>query len=83
MIDEGAASQVVDIADKDLKVETVTAAAAKCADPRFSTILQYRHSEQALSWRQIGEKVGLSHEGARRLYDRNLAVVKRRLASRD
>jgi len=74
-------SQVVEQADRDLKMEVVTALAAQCKDQRFPIILKYRHSEQALSWRQIGQKMGLSHEMSRKIYMKNIGAVKRRLAN--
>lgn len=83
LIDESADAQVVDNVSRDTCVDDVVAAAScVCADRRFLTILRHRHSGD-LSWRQIGIKMGLSHEMARRIYHVNMPVVKAHLAARN
>ncbi len=80
--DESSASRVTDTANLDIAIEDIRRAAnVACADPRFIQILDYRHSGAEMSWRAIGEKVGVSHEGARKIYAHNLALVKAHLST--
>lgn len=79
--DESPNSRVTEIANLDLAVEDIRRAAnVVCADPRFVQILGLRHGAEEMSWRAIGEKVHLSHEGARKCYAYNLALVKAHLS---
>lgn len=75
---------VVDTANRELGVEEIRAVAAQvCTDPRFDQILKYRHfgaNHRVMSWREVGRRVGLSHEGARRCFAHNVAVIKAHLA---
>jgi DNA-directed RNA polymerase sigma subunit (sigma70/sigma32) len=74
---------VVDLANEDISLDAVRAAAQEvCSDKRFDLILKWRHfapDHDTLSWRSIGQRLGLSHEGARQIYLDNLALVKARL----
>lgn len=85
LVDESPASHVVEVANRDIQIEEALKAAENVVeDKRFASILHLRHFNDeggptSLSWRQIGMKVGLSHEGARKLYNANLAVVKKHL----
>ena len=84
LVDESASAKVVEVADRELQTEAIiTAAREVVKDKRFVSILGYRHfnpqGKTSLSWRQIGEKVNLSHEGCRKIYNVNLAVIKRHL----
>ena len=84
LVDESPEARVVEVADRELKTETILSVAREVvADKRFISILGYRHfnttGPTSLSWRQIGEKTHMSHEGARKLYNTQLAVVKRHL----
>lgn len=87
LVDTTPAADVTAIVDKDLRLEDIiTTAWAVCEDSRFVSILSYRHfnlsGQSSLSWRQIGEKMGLSHERVRNIYNTNLGIVKRHLSSR-
>lgn len=43
------------------------------SDPRFLEIYKLRtDKEKPLSWSEVGKKVDMTHEGARRLFNRNL-----------
>lgn len=84
LVDESASSSVIEMADRDLKTEEVMRVAREVSkDDRFMSILHYRHFNDegptSLSWREIGKKVGLSHEGCRKAYFTNIAAVRRRL----
>ncbi len=89
LADETADADVAAMADKDLKLEEVMAAAyAICEDKRFITILGHRHfntsanGQTSLSWRQIGEKMDLSHERVRVIYNQNMTIVRAHLRDR-
>lgn len=87
LADESKEAQVVEEADKDLKIEEVVAAAWRvCTDSRFVSILNYRHfndgTKTSLSWREIGDLMGLSHEACRKIYNTNIALVKTHIADR-
>ncbi len=84
LVDQSATARVTEVAERDLGlVEIARAAGEVCTDQRFTQILQYRHfapNHQAMSWREIGERLHMTHEGARQVYERNLASVKAHLA---
>jgi DNA-directed RNA polymerase sigma subunit (sigma70/sigma32) len=87
LADETPEACVVDVADKDLKLEEVLAAAwGLCEDKRFIEILMLRHfnisGQTSLSWRQIGEKLDLSHEQCRKIYNVGMATIKQHLRER-
>lgn len=90
LADEAEDVSVVDVADRDLRLQDVIATAWRvCKDARFISILQYRHlhegdptGQTSLSWRQIGQRIGISHEMARRIYWTNLALVKAHIKDR-
>lgn len=84
LMDESPAARVTDVADRELQTEAVLEAAREVvADKRFMSILSYRHfnakGKSSLSWRQIGEKMSMSHEGCRKVYNVNLAAIKKHL----
>lgn len=81
LMDESPGAHVVDTANTDLALEDIRATAARvCHDARFPAIFDCRHGASAMSWREVGERVGLSHEGARKVYNHNLALVKAHLS---
>lgn len=85
--DEDPDMDVAATVDRDMKMQDIMEAAwGVCPDKRFISILTYRHfnpqGQTSLSWRQIGEKMGMSHERARTIYNENLAIVKRHLAQK-
>ena len=80
--DDSRAAQVIEVVNKDVAVGDILDAALRVPDTRFVQILQYRHfasDGETMSWRQIGDRVGLSHEGARQLYNEHIGTVKRYL----
>ncbi len=81
--DHSSAARVVEVANTDIGIETIRAAAEEvCDDKRFLQILEHRHLNAAdggMSWRRIGERVGLSHEGCRKVYQHNLDLVRSHL----
>lgn len=82
--DEGSGGKVVEAVDRDMRIEDILAAAREvCEDKRFEAIIRFRFlgsPKVCLSWREIGEKLGVSHETCRKIYFLNLAIVKAHLA---
>ncbi len=85
LVDNGSEAQVVNTADRDLKIDDIMAAARRwCTDERFIQILGYRHfnvPQTCLSWRAIGKRLSLSHERVRAIYNENISIIKRHMAS--
>ncbi len=49
-------------------------------DKRFKKIVKWRHPEftdNILNWEEIGKRLGLSNEGARKIYMRNIKKIKK------
>ena len=73
-------NQPNEIANNEIAMEDILNLAKSetiCPDKRFVTILNLRKSEQ--TWRQIGHEIGLSYEGARKIYIKNIDIIKRSL----
>lgn len=81
--DNSRAADVAENANLDLGIEEIRAIASQvCTDPRFDQILTLRHfgpDHHTMSWRDVGQKVGISHERARQVYLQNLALVRAQL----
>lgn len=82
--DESDSAKVVEEADKDLKIEEIMGAAwQQCSDKRFVQILNYRHfsppGKAPLTWREIGERLGLTHEACRKIYNKNITIVRNKI----
>ena len=74
------AADVEAMADKDLSLEAILEDASLIKDKRFVAILKWRHFvTPTLTWRQIGVKLGVTHERARQIYNENIVRVKRHL----
>ncbi len=77
---------VVDTANRELGVEEIRSVAAQvCTDPRFDQILQCRHfgpNHQVMSWREVGKRVNMSHENARKIFNSNIETIKIHLGER-
>lgn len=68
----------------DNNVETMAYAeelAAKIPDERFLKIFQMRHPQSARPafWRVIGKNLGMSHEYARKIYNKYIGVITEQL----
>lgn len=49
-------------------------------DKRFYQIFKYRHlTEKSLTWKAIGDKIGMTYEGARKVYLHNIQFLRNRL----
>lgn len=83
LVDESVTSCVPETANADLAFEDIRRAAAEvCTDPRFLTILDFRHFNAprcALSWRDIGARLELSHERVRQIYTENIELIRNHL----
>lgn len=86
LANEALDGDVVEAADKDLRLEDVMEAAMQVPDKRFAQILALRCLQPdrriPMAWREIGERIGMSHECARAIYNRNIAVIRKRLGER-
>lgn len=82
LADESKGGHVAEVANTDLAVEDILKTAHEVNDdPRFFRIWDYRHNK-GMSWRQIGTKMGISHEGCRtHIYQETLDKVKERLTA--
>lgn len=86
VVDETQLAQTIDSSDKDLALEDIISIAKNNdIDPRFVSILNYRHlnpDKKSLSWRQIGKKLGISYERARKIYFKNINKIKREMGEK-
>jgi hypothetical protein len=68
---------VMDTVEKDSAFDTVREEVAAIKDPLFRRIFKLRHGgNRSLSWRAIAKKTGLSHEGARKAYSKQMDSIK-------
>lgn len=85
LLDESAEAKVTEAANQDVAIEDIRAAAEEiCTDKRFLDILQFRHfnaPKGALSWREIGRHLDLSHERVRQIYNENIELVKQHIGA--
>lgn len=83
LVDESPSSCIPEVVNRDVGMADIQETVAKvCKDKRFFKILQYRHlqpSKAPLSWRDIGIRLGLSHEMCRKIYMANIERVRNRL----
>lgn len=66
----------LDIFDLDVAIHKVI------KNPKFKKIIKLRHPRfiaKSMCWTEIGKRVGMSNEGARRLYNRNIKKIKKYL----
>lgn len=83
LTDETPSGHVEETADRDLSIESILEEAGEVKDKRFVEVLRYRHLQTApLTWREIGVKMGVSHEWARLIYEDNMERVRKRLKER-
>lgn len=81
--DRSPSAQVLEVVDHDIGIQDIQRAAKEAnLDKRFMQILEYRHfgqNHRAMTWRDIGKNMGMSYEGARKLYFANIELVKNHL----
>lgn len=86
LTNETADGDVIETVDKDMRLDDVMAAAMQVEDKRFATILALRCFQPdrliPMTWREIGDKVGVSHECARGIYQRNIAILRKQMRKR-
>lgn len=86
LANEGSDGDVIEAVDKDMRLEDVMEAAMKVEDTRFPTILTLRCFQPdrliPMTWREIGERVGCSHECARAVFNRNVAAIRKQMRRR-
>jgi len=66
-IDENAIEITSQAEDHDA-MDMLEDRAKSVKDPRFVTIFNLKH-RRGLSWREIGKEMGMSHEGARKIFN--------------
>lgn len=70
-------TSMVEHTNHDSDIEEINLGAAKVDDPTFREIFKLRFGGQKpLSWRAIGEAVGMTHEGARKVFNRYIDQVR-------
>ena len=83
IVDKTDAARPADAANRDVGIEDIMKAIDDPSlglDPRFRVILQQRHLiNPIVTWRAIGKGLGISHEMARKIYMKNMDVVKKKL----
>lgn len=68
---------VMDTVEKDSAIDIVRNEVMESDDPVFRRIFKLRHGGQrAMSWRQVAKKVGMTHEGARKAFNKHMRVIK-------
>jgi hypothetical protein len=69
-------------AEKDSALEVALDEVKHTKDPVFRKIFKMRHGgKKTKTWRAIGEAVGLTHEGARKVYAKHMGLIKERARS--
>lgn len=72
---------VVEASDRHATLEEIDSAVSHSESELFKKIFQARFSGQKpLSWRKIAAIVGLSHEGARKIYEKNIGTVRKTMS---
>lgn len=68
-------------AARELAVEEIEHEVAESESDIFKRIFGLRHGAQCLSWRKIAAIVGMTHEGARKVYMKHIGAVKEHVAA--
>ncbi len=70
-------TSVTDNAEKDSSIEEALAQVSGSDSAKFREIFKLRFmGQKPLSWRVIGEAVDMSHEGARKLFEKHIGAVR-------
>lgn len=70
-------TSVTDIAEKDSSIEEALNQVKGSDSATFRKIFKLRFmGQKPLSWRIIASKIGMSHEGARKVYEKHIGAVK-------
>lgn len=80
LVDESYNGKPAEVANDELALEEVLAMAGTlsvCPDQRLPLILSLRKDD--LSWREIGRRLGLSHEMARKVYLRGIRLIREQM----
>lgn len=70
--DEG----VIETVERESALDEIDLEVAETDDARFRQIFSLRHGKNALSWREIGQAIHMTHEGARKLYLKHIGAIK-------
>lgn len=88
VVDETEASKPAEVASDTVALDDILRAVEDpelALDPRFRRILKWRHfTEPPLTWRAIRDQLNgeVTHEGARKIYNRGIALLKGRVGSK-
>lgn len=75
-------SEVTEIAEVDSAIEDVKQEVLKINNPIFHKIFEMRHSnKKPMTWRSIGNAVNMTHEGARKLYNKHINFIRQHASS--
>lgn len=70
-------TSVTDTAERDSSIEAALEQVQGSDSATFKKIVRLRFlGESPLSWRNIAKKVGLSHEGCRKIYEKHMPAIK-------
>lgn len=69
-------TSTIETAERDSVFEEVKREVKETDDPTFKKIFALRFGDKPKSWREIGEIVGLTHEGARKVYLKHFGQIK-------
>ena len=69
-------TEVMETVEKDSVVDTVLAEVSKSDSRKFRRIFKLRYGNPPMSWREISRKVNMTHEGARKLFNKHMNLIK-------
>lgn len=69
-------TEVMDTVEKDSIVDTVLAEVSQSDSKKFRRIFKLRYGNPPMSWREISRKVGMTHEGARKHFNKYMNLIK-------
>lgn len=72
-------TEEINLSDEDT-VKFIVENTTEITDKRFFDIFKLRHLvDKPWTWKRIGKKIGMTHEGARKVYLHNIEFLRRRL----
>lgn len=72
---------LIECVERDSALEEIEHEVADSEDAVFKRIFGLRHGSKMMSWRKIGKAIGLTHEGARKVYMKHIGAVKEHVAA--
>lgn len=62
--------------ENDSSLHDVIDEVENCGDPKFKKIFKMRYGNKPMSWREISKHVDMTHEGARKFFNKNMNLIK-------